>query len=221
MLNRHGTLRAISRMQIPWRELLFWTLLLSALQSLESEEWRMETIGLLETIAFLGVAISSSGKLDGLGLEFTCWMPIGPRAATVSVASGFLAGGAVAIVALRSRQALGADGRWNKVVLAVLLGPVVEEVIFRGYLLTAGLHLVGRGPKRKGTRYRDRNGAGFRACSRRAAGHHGIQLCCIAVTGTLYGIIRLRHRSTVAAVLAHGSYNLAVYVAFWAGLSSS
>ena len=51
-------------------------------------------------------------------------------------------------------------------------------------------------------------------------GTTAIQLCCIAVTGTLYGFIRLRHRSTVAAVLAHGSYNLAVYVAFWAGLSS-
>ena len=47
-----------------------------------------------------------------------------------------------------------------------------------------------------------------------------VQLCCIAVTGTFYGVIRIRQQSTVAAVLAHGSYNLALYVAFWVGLSA-
>ena len=99
MLNRHGILRAISGTPVRWRELLFWSLLLAAFQSLQSDEWRMQTMGAVETMAFLAVAISSSGKLDGLGLEFTCWMPIGRRAAIVSVASGFMAGGAVAIIA--------------------------------------------------------------------------------------------------------------------------
>lgn len=177
-------------------------------------------MGIAETAAFLAVAISSLGKLDGLGLEFICWNPIGLRGAAVSIASGCSAGGMVVMVALLCHQALGISGGWNKVGLAVVLGPVVEEVVFRGYCMTAALHLA-RGARTT------RNWIAVPAVALIFMVAHGgrlgvtpVQLCCIAVTGTLYGIIRIRQQSTVAAVLAHGSYNLVLYVAFWVGLSA-
>jgi hypothetical protein len=101
-------------------------------------------MGGVETAAFLLVAIPSAGKLDGLGLEFTAWNALGVRAATASVATGLLAGAIIDLVALCCHQTLGAESGWNGVVLAVILGPVVEEVVFRGYLMAAGLQLERR-----------------------------------------------------------------------------
>ena len=218
-LNRHHDLRAIGN-GLRWKELLFWTLLLTAFKSLGSSQWRRQIAGIGETIAFVAVAISSAGKLDGLGLEFICWKPIGIRNAAVSMASGFSAGGIVVLIALLCHQTLGADGGWNKVALAVVLGPVVEEVIFRGYCMTAAIHLA------RGWSTTRRNGLAavgvaliFMLAHAGRLGITSVQLCCTAATGTLYGIIRLRQQSTVAAVLAHSCYNLALYLAFWIGVS--
>jgi membrane protease YdiL (CAAX protease family) len=220
MSNRRRALRTILGNNLRWKELLFWTLLLSAFQSLESGQLRRQVTGVIETIAFATVAISSLGNLDGLGLEFICWNSIGLRGATVSMAAGFSAGGMVVMVARLSHQALGVNSGWNNVGLAVVLGPVVEEVVFRGYCMTAALHLARRRSRAR------RNWVAVGAVAVIFMVAHGgrlgitpVQLCCIAVTGTLYGIIRIRQQSTAAAVLAHGCYNLALYLAFWVGLS--
>ena len=137
------------------------------------------------------------------------------------MAAGFSTGGMVVTVALLSHQALGVNSGWNNVGLSVVLGPVVEEVVFRGYCMTAALHLA-RGHSRT-----KRNWVAVPAVALIFMAAHGarlgvtpVQLCCIAVTGTLYGIIRIRQQSTVAAVLAHSCYNFALYVAFWVGLSA-
>ena len=221
MSNRHRALRVLSGNALRWKELLFWTLLLAAFQSMESPQLRRQIAGVLETIAFVALAILSAGNLDGLGLEFVCWEPIRLRGATFSMAAGFSAGSIVAIVALLSHQALGVDSGWNNVGLAVVLGPVVEEVVFRGYCMTAALHLA-RGSSRTARNWRAATAVAlvFMAAHGARLGVTPVQLCCIAVTGTLYGMIRIRQQSTVAAVLAHGCYNLALYVAFWVGLSA-
>ena len=221
MLNHQRVIRALIGRAVHWRELLFWTFLLAAFQSLESSDDRRRIMGMVETVAFLVVAVRSAGKLDGLGLEFTNWNPIDFASARVSVAAGFLAGGAVVAVALRCHQPLGADSSWNRVVLAVILGPVVEEMVFRGYLMTAALRLV------RAVSTPQRNwiavvGAAliFMLAHGWRPGTTTIQLCCLVVTGTVYGFIRLRQQSTVAAVLAHSCYNLALYLSFWGGLSN-
>ena len=110
MQRRRGIVRAIAGRELRWREFLFWTLLLTAFQSLEAAETRRQMMGAAEAVAFVLVAIRSAGKLDGLGLEFTRWNPIGLRAAAVSLATGLLAGGMVVMVALRCHQTLGAEG---------------------------------------------------------------------------------------------------------------
>jgi membrane protease YdiL (CAAX protease family) len=212
-------IRAIIGREFRWRELLFWTFLLAAFQSIESAEPRRQIMGVVEAAAFLLVAIPSAGKLDGLGLEFTAWNPLGIRAATASVATGLLAGAIIVGFALCCHQPLGVESGWNGAVLAVFLGPVLEEVVFRGYLMTASLQLERRF-SRKEEGWASVVGVAlvFMFAHGARTGTTGIQLSCIMMTGSVYGFIRLRLQSTLAAVLAHGSYNLALFLSFWIGI---
>lgn len=201
-----------------YRELLFWILLLPAFNALGSILPRRQTAGLIETVAFLLVAISSTGKLKNLGLEFAYWDPLPLHAAGKCVVSGVLTAGAVVAVAKLSSQPLGADAGWNKALLAIVLGPIVEEVIFRGYLMTVALRLAGRLPFLRPASSSVIAVALLFAVSHRATlGMTALQLCCITATGCLYGYLRLSQRSTVASALAHGAYNLALYASYWFG----
>src|SRR4029453_11980127 len=97
-----------------------------------SPQPRRELAGLIEACGFLMVAVSSLGRLKGLGLEFIAWERIPRRAITVCISSGLLAGSIIVVVARWSGQPLGIERGWNMAVLAIVLGPVLEEVIFRG-----------------------------------------------------------------------------------------
>jgi membrane protease YdiL (CAAX protease family) len=220
MLNHQRVIRAVIGREFRWRELLFWTFLLAAFQSIESAEARRQIMGVVETAAFLLVAIPSAGKLDGLGLEFTAWNPLSIRAATASVATGLLAGAIVVGLALRGHQPLGVESGWNRAVLAVFLGPILEEVVFRGYLMTASLQLERRFSGKEGG-WASVVGVAmaFMFAHGSRTGTTWIQLICIMITGTVYGFIRLRFQSSLAAVLAHGCYNLALFLSFWTGIS--
>ena len=203
-----------------WRELLFWMLLVPAFGALGSIRPRRQIGGLIEACTFLLVAISSVGKLKSLGLEFVNWNRVGRRAAAACVVVGLLAGGAIVVVASLSRQPLGTESGWNKVILAVALGPVLEEVIFRGYLLTAALLLTRRLSGSSSAVTSIMAVAVFFSIAHLATpGTTSLQLCCIVLTGCLYGCIRLRYRSTAAAALAHAAYNLALYLSYWCGIS--
>ena len=203
-----------------WRELLFWMLLRPAFGALGSNRPRRQIGGLIEACAFLLVAISSTGKLKSLGLEFANWNRVGRRAAVACVVVGILAGGAIVVVASLSHQPLGTESGWNKVILAVALGPVLEEVIFRGYLLTAALLLTRRLSALSSAASSIIGVAVFFSIAHLTTpGTTPLQLCCIELTGCLYGCIRLRYRSTAAAALAHAAYNLALYLGYWCGIS--
>ena len=137
-----------------------------------------------------------------------------------SLAMGVIAGCCIVAVAGLSRQPLGTENGWNKIVLAVMLGPVLEEVIFRGYLLTAGILLMGRlCPSRSPAFSIVAVAVAFSVAHLTTPGTTCVQLGCIVLTGCLYGHIRFRYRSTVAAALAHGAYNLALYISYWCGVS--
>jgi membrane protease YdiL (CAAX protease family) len=204
-----------------WRELLFWMLLLPAFGALGSIRTRGQIAGLIEAGAFLLVAISSTGKLKSLGLEFANWNRIGSsRAAAACVVAGLLAGGSIVAVASISQQPLGTENGWNKAMLAIVLGPVLEEVIFRGYLFTAALLLTRRlSPSRSAAFSIIGVALVFSIAHLTTAGTTALQLCCIVLTGCLYGWVRFRYRSTAAAALAHATYNLALYLSYWSGLS--
>jgi membrane protease YdiL (CAAX protease family) len=125
----------------------------------------------------------------------------------------------IVVVARWSGQPLGIERGWNMAVLAVVLGPVLEEVIFRGYLLTFALWLT--------------RCASHRLCSAVsvigiavlfAFAHVGksgttvLRFSCIVMTGCLYGWLRLHYQSTTAAALTHAMYNCALYLRYWSGI---
>jgi membrane protease YdiL (CAAX protease family) len=203
-----------------WRELLFWLLLLPAFGALESTGPKRQVAGLIETCAFLVVAISSTGKLKSLGLELASWNRVGPGVTLMCVAAGLFAGCVIVGVASVFDEPLGVENGWSKAVLAVSLGPVLEEVIFRRYLFTAVLLLIGRlSPSRSPGVSVVGIAVLFSTAHLATPGITALQLGCIGLTGSLYGYIRLRSRSTAAAALVHGMYNLALYLSYWAGVS--
>jgi membrane protease YdiL (CAAX protease family) len=193
-------------------------LLLPAFPALSSGNPKREFVGLIETCAFLVLAISSTGRLKTLGLEFVAWDRISRKAIALCALCGLAAGGAVIAIARLSAQPLGAERGWNKAVLAIVLGPVLEEVIFRGYLISLALRLTRRLARPLSPAISVLFVAGvFAAAHLGTAGISALQLICIASTGCLYGRVRFRFQSTVAAALAHATHNLALYVSYWFG----
>jgi membrane protease YdiL (CAAX protease family) len=201
-----------------WRELLFWLLLLAAFAALGSGKHRHEFVGLIETCAFLILAVLSMGKLKTLGLEFVAWERITRKATALCALCGLAAGAAVIVIARFSAQPLGVERGWNKAVLAIIMGPVLEEVTFRGYLISLALRLTRR-------RSHPLSSAASVMCTAAlfalahlgTAGITSLQLVCIASTGCLYGWIRVRFESTAAASLSHATYNLTLYLSNWFG----
>jgi membrane protease YdiL (CAAX protease family) len=121
-----------------------------------------------------------------------------------------------------SNQPIGLTLDWNRAALIVLLGPVLEEIVCRGYVLTLLLHLA----KRTAWPFA-RLAAVMAAAVIFAAAHVGnagitwLQLSCIAAMGCIYGALRLNYRSTAAAVLTHSTYNLALCLSSWLGRAQS
>ena len=205
-----------------WREILFWLLLIPALQALGSTSPRREVAGGIEACGFFLVACASLGELKALGLAFIEWNRVRRRAIAACILAGFVAGGAIVAVANLSNQPIGAESGWNRAVLAITLGPISEEVVFRGYILTAAIWLTRRMPEYRGATLSILGTAIlFSLAHIGTRGITGLQLACAAMTGCLYGWVRVRYCSTAAAALTHGMYNLALYFSFWCGLSHS
>jgi membrane protease YdiL (CAAX protease family) len=99
-------------------------------------------------------------------------------------------------------------------VLQVGLGPVLEEILFRGYLIRLALSAL------KGLK--SNMAASMAAVLISAAlfgGIHMLQpptggkdIAAIAVMGLVYGSIRMRTRSTATAAVAHGVYNAILHI---------
>ena len=202
-----------------WREVLFWMLLLPAFSALASSAApRRQVAGLLEVCGFLLVSISSLGRLRNLGLEFVAWERISWRAMAGCALWGISTAAGAVLLSKISHHPIALRPEWNEAVLIVLLGPVLEEIVCRGYLLTFLLYLA----KRTAWPFA-RMPAVITAAVIFAAAHVGnagitwLQLSCIAAMGCLYGALRLHYRSIAAAVLTHSTYNLALCLSSWLG----
>ena len=92
---------------------------------------------------------------------------------------------------------------WNVVLLDGLLGPVVEESLFRGCLLPVVARTTG-------------TTIGIAATAALFATLHPIstlvQWLCFLVTGTAFGWIRVRSGSAAAATLMHAIYNATLFL---------
>jgi len=177
---------------------------------------------MIEACGFLFVACLSLGKLRTLGLEFVEWNRIERRAIAACTLAGLAAGAAIIGVARLANQPIGVGAGWNRAVLVIALGPISEEVIFRGYVLTVALWLTRRLAECPAAKLSILGTAVLFGLAHIATrGMTGLQLCCAVMTGYLYGWVRIRYSSTVAAALTHGMYNLALYLSSWCGFSPS
>jgi membrane protease YdiL (CAAX protease family) len=196
-----------------YREVLFWLLLLGSWQFLASPGGRNGIIGAVGAATFLVYAWANLDRLSGLGLDHARWRSAIRANWVLAGVSGILAGVVVFVIGTAAGQNMRLSEDWKLVVLQVTLGPVVEEVVFRGYLFAFLLWLLTRVANDPA---RNRLAVVFAAAIFAAVhlaqpGVSWLQLACITSTGTLYGWIRCRSESTAPAAVSHAAYNLALY----------
>jgi membrane protease YdiL (CAAX protease family) len=97
--------------------------------------------------------------------------------------------------------------------LQVTLGPVLEEVVFRGYLFSLLSWLLHRAAAEAVLNWLVIVTAAvtFALVHLAQPGVSWLQLVCITMTGGLYGWIRILSTSTAPAAVAHAAYNLTLY----------
>jgi membrane protease YdiL (CAAX protease family) len=197
------------------REVLFWLLLLGSWQFLVAPGGKNAVFGAAGTAVFLVFARRNLGRLRGLGLDHAGWRPTTRARWLVAAVTGFVAGAAVFGIGSASRRSMMLSSDWRLVLLQVTLGPVLEEVVFRGYLfalLTWSFQRLGANLALNWLTIVTAAVA-FALVHLAQPGVSWLQLACITFTGTLYGWIRCRSGSTAPAAASHAVYNLTLYAA--------
>jgi membrane protease YdiL (CAAX protease family) len=201
-----------------YRAVLFWLLLLGSWQFLASHGGKTGIIGAVGAAVFLVYAWANMDRLKVLGLDHARWRSVDRTSWVIAGASGLLAGIVVFIIGSASGQKMRLSENWRLIGLQVTLGPVLEEIVFRGYLYAFLMWLL------TGIR----NDAGrnrlvvvfaavvFAVVHLAQPGVSWLQFSCIMSTGTIYGWIRYRSGSTAPAAVSHAAYNLTFYMISYA-----
>src|ERR1035438_6343724 len=119
-----------------YREVLFWLLLLGSWQFLASPGAKSAVVGASGALLFLLFAFRNLGRLTRLGLGYASWMPTSRAKWALAAASGLIAGIVIFGIGSASGQGMILSSNWRLALLQVTLGPVLEEVVFRGYLFS-------------------------------------------------------------------------------------
>jgi membrane protease YdiL (CAAX protease family) len=196
-----------------YREILFWLLLLGSWQFLASPGGKNGIAGATGTAAFLVFAWNSLDRLTNLGLEHVRWGAATGVNWLHAIVGGVLAGFVVFAIGSAAKQSMGLSKSWRLVLLQVTVGPVLEEVVFRGYLftlLTWSLHGLAD-DKGRNRLVVMAAAVAFALVHMSQPGVGWLQLVCITSTGTLYGWLRRRSGSVAPAAASHAAYNLTLY----------
>lgn len=196
-----------------YREVLFWLLLLGSWQFLTSPGSKNGVVGAGGAAMFLVFAFRNLGRLTRLGLGYASWKPTsGPRWA-LGAASGLIAGIVIFAIGSASGQIIVMSSNWRLAVLQITLGPVLEEVVFRGYLFSLFIWALRRAANEAVLHRLVVVTAAmlFALVHLAQPGVSWLQLGCITMTGSLYGWIRTVSASTAPAAVAHAVYNLTLY----------
>ena len=113
---------------------MFWLLLFGSWQFLASPRSKTGIIGAVGAAAFLVYAQANIDRLSGLGLDHARWRSAARTNWVLAAVSGALAGIGVYAIGTASGQNMRLGDNWQLIALQVTLGPVLEEVVFRGYL---------------------------------------------------------------------------------------
>ena len=194
------------------REVIFWLLLLGSWQFLAASGARNGIIGCIGTAAFLIFARLNLDRLKELGLDHARWRSVPSGTWLLAACAGFIAGGVVFTLASLSAQGMRLSDDRRLILLQVTLGPVLEEILFRGYLFA--LLLWGLAKARK-THWNvlviTLEALVFAVVHMSHRGASWLQMACITSTGAVYGGIRYTSGSAAPAAVAHAAYNLTLY----------
>jgi len=198
------------------REITFWLLLFGSWMMLNSPAWPNQLLGGLGTASFLVLAFASLGRLRAMGMEFADWRPAAGRFWAWAMAAGTAAGfGGISLAHLTHSRIKLAEN-WRVFLLEGALGPVLEEMLFRGYLMRLLFWML-----RVGTRDNKglagavaalASGVAFGAIHLLRPGTTWGEVAVIGVMGSLYGSIRLASGSSAPAALAHAVYNVTLHI---------
>ena len=196
-----------------YREVLFWLLLLGSWQFLASPGAKNAAIGGGGVVLFLLFAFRNLGRLTRLGLGYASWRPTSRARWALGASSGLIAGIVIFAIGSASGQSIILSNNWRLALLQVTLGPVLEEVVFRGYLFSLLIWLLHRaaGEAVKNWLVIVMAAVIFALVHLAQPGVSWLQLVCITMTGGLYGWVRTLSASTAPAAVAHAAYNLTLY----------
>ncbi len=195
------------------REVLFWLLLIGSWQFLASPGSKTGIIGAVGAAVFLVYAGANIDRLRGLGLDHARWRSTTCSNWVFAAVSGILAGIIVFEIGITSGQDMRLGDNWKLIALQVTLGPVLEEIVFRGYLFAFLMWLLSKAANdaARGAWTVVFAAVVFALVHLVQPGVSWLQLACITSTGTLYGWIRWCSGSTAPAAVSHAAYNLTLY----------
>jgi membrane protease YdiL (CAAX protease family) len=127
-----------------------------------------------------------------------------------SIVAGLTAASAIWAVARLFHQSLGPFPRLNQFLLASVAGPMAEELLFRGLLFWALVTLLIRMHVRQPPAQLISVLLVALAFAGAHIGRAGVSFVCTILTGASFGAMRVWSQSTVAAVLMHATYNVAL-----------
>lgn len=196
-----------------YREVLFWLLLLGSWQFLAAPGAKNAVVGAGGAVLFLLFAFRNLGRLTRLGLGYANWRPTSRARWALGAASGLIAGIVIFGIGSASGQSMMLSSNWRLVLLQVTLGPVLEEVVFRGYLFSMLIWALHTAASEAVLNWLVifATGLVFALVHTTQPGVSWLQFACITMTGSLYGWIRMQSASTAPAALAHATYNLTLY----------
>ena len=191
-----------------YREVLFWLLLLGSWQFLTAPGEKNAMFGAGGTAIFLAFAFRNLGRLRGLGLDYAGWRTMTRVRWLVAAVTGLVAGIAVFGIGSAGRQNMALSNSWSLALLQMTLGPVLEELVFRGYLFTALAWALKRIASDLALHRLIvvTSAVAFALAHLAQPGVSWLQLACVTFTGTLYGWIRYQSGSTAAAAASHAVY---------------
>jgi membrane protease YdiL (CAAX protease family) len=161
---------------------------------------------------FLLFAAANLDRLEGLGLEHARWRSVAGRTWVLAVTSGFMAGMMIFWIATASGQGMRLSGDRKLMLLQVTLGPILEEIVFRGYLFALVLRSLARIRSNRWDWCVVAIAAVvFAAVHLAQPGVNWLQAACITCTGALYGLVRYTSGSAAPAAASHAAYNLTLY----------
>ena len=178
---------------------------------LESAEKDTQMIVVAITVALFASFWSLRDKLNTMGLEYVRWRRTPAVWIVRAIALGVVVAAATAW--LFRGYSMGQRPAFAELWIAVTWGPLIEEVIFRGYIFSFAEMILGRWMRRPGWLIVIGIAALFALSHLIKSGITPVQVISVFVTGTLYGWLRLGSGSTVPAVASHISYNSVIYLA--------